>query len=317
MRRRLLELKFLIPATVLLWLAVSFPFFLLMSRAQAEVVSDPACAGSGEDPTAGVWGQPGHLTVIEPCFKVSGHLVYGEWWRGSSRDGDGNHYMELDDQYENLVTSSDRTNLRLYAQAQGTADLLGEIIPDDQSEIPFYCLNSDLGVSNYQPSNPCDGSTDWVEWVGVFAYDNNHGYKEIHPINKQSDGTKTCSRVQPCNGSTGDTTPPTLSSVSPNSGARKVSRGTDVKATFSEDIDPATLTTSTFTLVKSSSTTPISASVKYDSTSRTATLNPYGSSSTNLKRCTSYKATVKSGVEDKAGNPLGSDNAWSFKTKGC
>jgi hypothetical protein len=127
-------------------------------------------------------------------------VVYGEWWRGSSRDGDYNHYMELDDQYEDVVTSSDRTNLRYYPQAQGTADILGELIPADQLKIPPYCLNSDLGVSNYQPSNPCNGSSDWVEWVGVFVYDNNHGYKEIHPINKQSDGNKICSRVQPCNG---------------------------------------------------------------------------------------------------------------------
>ncbi len=317
MSRRLLELKFLIPATLLLWLAVSFPLFLLISRAQAEVVSDPACAGSGEDPTAGVWGQPGHLTVIEPCFRVSGYLVYGEWWRGSSRDGDGNHYMELDEQYESVVTSSDRTNLRYYSQAQGIADLLGEIIPADQDEIPFHCLNSDLGVNNYQPSNPCDGSSDWVEWVGVYAYDNNHGYKEIHPINKQSDGTKTCSRAQPCNGTPGDTTSPTLSSVSPSSGARKVSRGTDVEATFSEDINPATLTTSTFTLVRSGSTTPITAPVSYDSTSRTAMLNPYGSSATNLRKCTSYKATLKSGVTDEAGNSLANDKVWSFKTRGC
>src|SRR5215210_3346408 len=252
MRRRLIELKFLIPLTILLWLVVSLPLFLLISRAEAEAVSDPACAGSGQDPTAGVWGQPGHLTVIEPCYRVSGHLVYGEWWRGSSRDGDGNHYMELDDQYEGLITTQDRSNLRIYSQAQGTADLLAEIIPDDQDVIPFYCLNSDLGTSGYKPSNPCNG-TQWVEWVGVFAYDNNHGYKEIHPVNKQSDGTSTCSRVQPCagGGSSGgspspppssDTTAPTVNSVSPTDQATRVNTNTRVSATFSEDMDPASLT---------------------------------------------------------------------------
>src|SRR5919199_3775655 len=309
MRRRLSELKFLVPVVILLWLIVSFPLFLLISRAQAEAISDPACAGPGENPTAGVWGQPGHLTVIEPCFRVSGHLVYGEWWRGSSRDGDGNHYMELDDQYESVVTSSDRTNLRISPQAQGTADILGEIIPDDQSEIPFYCLNSDLGVNNYQPSDPCNGSSDRVEWVGVYAYDNNHGYKEIHPINKQSDGTKTCSRAQPCN-------PPTVTSVSPGDEARRVSRSTNVRATFSKDIDPATVTTSTFTLVRSGTTTPIDATVSYDSTSRTAKLNPYGSSTTNLRKGTWYKATMRREGTDKAGNALATDKEWMFKTRG-
>ena len=210
LRSRLLELKVLVPLVVLFWLAVSLPLLLLISHAQAETVSDPSCAGPGEDPTAGVWGQPGHITVIDPCFHVSGNLVYGQWWRGDTRDGDLNHYMKLDSQYAGVVTSSDQQNLRMYQQAQGAADILGEIIPQDQGAVPAPCLDSDLGGSNSTASNPCNG--EWVEFVGPYVYDNNHGYKEIHPVVKWSNGSTTCSRAQPCNGGsnqTGQTTTPT------------------------------------------------------------------------------------------------------------
>ena len=114
-----------------------------------------------------------------------------------------------------------------------------------------------------------------------------------------------------------DATPPKVSSVSPSDGTTGVGRDTNVKATFSEALDPTTVKSSTFTLVKSGTTTPISASLSYDAASRTATLDPYGSSATLLSKCTWYKATVTSGVKDKATNALAANKVWSFKTRGC
>jgi probable HAF family extracellular repeat protein len=55
-----------------------------------------------------------------------------------------------------------------------------------------------------------------------------------------------------------DKTAPTVSSVSPAPGATKVARNTCPRVTFSEKMDPTTLTTSTFMLVKYGTTTPIS-----------------------------------------------------------
>ena len=114
-----------------------------------------------------------------------------------------------------------------------------------------------------------------------------------------------------------DTTAPTVSTVSPADLTKGVDRATDVTAQFSEDLNPATLTTSTFTLVKSGSTQPISAKVSYDPASLTATLNPYGTSSTTLSRCTWYTAMLTTGVKDKTGNALAAPKVWQFKTKGC
>ena len=113
-----------------------------------------------------------------------------------------------------------------------------------------------------------------------------------------------------------DTYPPTVSSMSPKMNATGVGRGTNVTATFSEAIDPTTLSSSTFKLAKYYSPTQfISATVTLSSDGMTATLNPYGSSKTTLGRCTWYTATVTNTVKDKAGNSLAADQVWWFKTR--
>src|SRR5207248_1462987 len=73
-----------------------------------------------------------------------------------------------------------------------------------------------------------------------------------------------------------DNSPPTVTSTSPTSGATGVARNTTVTATFSEAMDPATLTTSTFVL-RNSSNAVISATVTLSSNQLVATLNPSGS----------------------------------------
>ena len=110
-----------------------------------------------------------------------------------------------------------------------------------------------------------------------------------------------------------DTTPPTISSVSPASGATGVAVGSSVTATFSEALDPTTVSGSTFSLVASGTTTPLAATVSYDGPSKTATLNP----SAALLNSTAYTATVKGnpgGVKDVAGNLMATDFSWSFTT---
>ena len=106
-----------------------------------------------------------------------------------------------------------------------------------------------------------------------------------------------------------DKTAPTVSSVSPASGATNVARNTSVTAEFSEKMDPATLTTSTVTLVKNGTTTPISATVSYDDSTKIVTLKP----SSNLAAKTKYTVKLSGGVKDLAGNAL-APYTWSFTT---
>jgi hypothetical protein len=102
-----------------------------------------------------------------------------------------------------------------------------------------------------------------------------------------------------------DKTAPKVDSVIPKEDATGVDRTTNVTATFSEDMMASSINGTTFKLFKKGSTTKIAATVSYpDPTSRTATLNPFGSTTTPLARGTTYKAVVSTGVTDMAGNSL-------------
>jgi outer membrane protein assembly factor BamB len=103
-----------------------------------------------------------------------------------------------------------------------------------------------------------------------------------------------------------DTTPPTVISTSPVNSASAVAIDSAVTATFSELVDPATITTAEFTLM--SGTTPVSGSVTYSGT--TATFKP----STILAYSTLYTATINTGVEDLAGNSMSINYSWTFTT---
>jgi Domain of unknown function (DUF4082)/Bacterial Ig-like domain/Bacterial Ig domain len=110
-----------------------------------------------------------------------------------------------------------------------------------------------------------------------------------------------------------DTTPPTVSSVTPTA-ADQPPVATAVTATFSEAMDPQTITATRFKL--RAGTTDVPADVTYDGSTRTATLHPQSP----LQYGTTYQATISGGtggVTDAAGNALAADYSWTFTTKSC
>jgi hypothetical protein len=110
-----------------------------------------------------------------------------------------------------------------------------------------------------------------------------------------------------------DTTAPIVTSTLPADGAIDVSLTAVVQAFFSEDVDPATVSSATFTLVPAAGGGPVAATVTYDGASRTATLDPDQA----LVSGTTYTASVTGaagGVKDVAGNALAADASWSFTT---
>ncbi len=101
-----------------------------------------------------------------------------------------------------------------------------------------------------------------------------------------------------------DTTPPTVSSTTPASGASGVAVNTAVTATFSEAVQ--NVSTTTFTL--RAGTTSVSGSATVSGS--TATFTP----SAPLAYSTTYTATLTTGVTDLANNALATAYSWSFTT---
>ena len=118
---------------------------------------------------------------------------------------------------------------------------------------------------------------------------------------------------------------PTVSDVYPADGATGAGRNTDIAASFSEPMDPATFTTSTVTLVKEGTTTPISARVGYYESNGyyKGWLSPPYEQGFYLDANTKYTVKIKggtNGVKDLAGKPLANGNQasgdywWTFTT---
>jgi type IV pilus assembly protein PilY1 len=90
-----------------------------------------------------------------------------------------------------------------------------------------------------------------------------------------------------------DTVRPAVSAVSPANGSTSVLPATDIVITFSEEMDPATISTANITVSGG-----ITGSVAYTAGSRVATFTPSG----GLGLATDYTVTVGTGVKDLAGN---------------
>jgi hypothetical protein len=102
-----------------------------------------------------------------------------------------------------------------------------------------------------------------------------------------------------------DITPPNVSITSPTDNATGVAVYTPITATFSEIMDPTTVTNDTFTLNNGVTGTVYLAG-------NTANFTP----SSNLAYTTTYTATITSGVHDAAGNAMAIPYTWTFTTDG-
>jgi hypothetical protein len=111
------------------------------------------------------------------------------------------------------------------------------------------------------------------------------------------------------NSSTADTTAPTLSGTGIANGTTGVSTNSNVLATFSEAMAPASINTATVILMQGNN--PVAGTVSYSG--RDVTFTP----SNPLASNTNYTATIKggsSGVKDLAGNALVADYVWAWST---
>lgn len=103
-----------------------------------------------------------------------------------------------------------------------------------------------------------------------------------------------------------DTNPPTVVSTIPANNDGSVPPDAVLSATFSEAMDPLTISSATFTLMNGA--VPVIGNVSY--LGLTATFTPL----VNLVANTLYTATITVGAKDLAGNSLATDYVWTFNS---
>ena len=108
---------------------------------------------------------------------------------------------------------------------------------------------------------------------------------------------------------TRDATGPTVTSITPANGAVGVSTSTTINVTFSEAIDPATISATNF-IVRTSSGAAVPGTVTYNAATRVATFTP----SAPLTSNTAYTVTIVGTVRDVAGNEMGANFVSTFTT---
>lgn len=113
-------------------------------------------------------------------------------------------------------------------------------------------------------------------------------------------------------GATPLTISPEIVSTNPINAATSVPLNQAVSATFTEAMNPLTITTGTFQLTGPGGAS-IAGTVSYDAINFIATFTP----TAQLTASTTYTAMITNGATDLAGNPLGSSgsaNPWTFTT---
>lgn len=168
---------------------------------------------------------------------------------------------------------------------------------------------------------PLHGLQDGVDGAnGVYVYGASHAFPTNTYLSEGYFVDVVFDTVPPP-----DTTPPTITSRFPASGATAVDPAASVTVTFSEAMNASTIssstsgkegtaTTGTFEL-RDALNVLVTATVTYDATTRTATLRP----TIALSLSTTYTVTVLGGatdprVKDLAGNALAATANWSFTT---
>ncbi len=149
------------------------------------------------------------------------------------------------------------------------------------------------------------GPNDWI---------NNNGGNGGHDNDEENDEDEHDKSARSFNWSfstagnvtTGDLTPPVVSSVVPAANANSVAANATITVTFSEPVNPSTVTSSTFSLKQGSTTVPGSITCS----ANVATFTP----SAALTGGTVYTVSVTTGVTDLAGNAMTSPYTWTFTT---
>ncbi|MFO8234947.1 MAG: ice-binding family protein [Bacteroidales bacterium] len=151
-------------------------------------------------------------------------------------------------------------------------------------------------IATFTPTNNLTEGTDYSAMVSIEA--------------KNLNGIALAGNIvwEFTTGNASDDTKPEVTLTDPADDAINVERNKIVEVTFSEEMNPLTINSSTFTLMQG--TNEIPGVVDYSGSM--ATFNP----TNTLSAETAYTATITTEAQDLAGNALAADKVWSFTTGG-
>jgi hypothetical protein len=166
-----------------------------------------------------------------------------------------NWYLRLDDATSVGVTPTEINNLQRWSECKaGYTDpaqwcnFLTETLPqggnygmwdpatydwnptNDQPQLPNPCLDYDYGNPNATQGNPCKGKNMRVAYTGARVFDNNHGWKEIHPVRKEAwtgSSSSGCYSVNETNQASPNTCTDTVPAASSGTGSTTYSQVVD------------------------------------------------------------------------------------------
>ena len=161
--------------------------------------------------------------------------------------------------------------------------------------------NSVTKTVTLTPTSPLANSMTYT----IVAKGGSAGVKDVAGNALVSDATSSFTTIA-------DTTPPTVTALSPASGATNVAIGATATVTFSEALNASTVSSST-AFLHDANNVVVPTTVAYNSATKTVTLTPTSA----LVNSMTYTIVVKggsAGLKDLAGNPLVSDATSSFTT---
>ena len=236
----------------------------------------------------------------------------------------GTYYVKVGTYFDNVIEAGAGYTLHVSIPNHAVGD--GDGVPTSTDNCPAVANANQTDTDSDGQGDACDSTPNGPDADSDGVLDSTDNCKDTANANQ----TDTDDGIGDACDTTEDTTAPKVSAATPTGTGTTgtgIGRGTNVAATFSENMSPTSITKSTFKLFKvtSSGTTQVTnVTVKLSSDGLKATLNPYGTSSTLLAARTKYKAVVTTGAKDLAGNALDQNSttagnqqkSWTFTTKG-
>jgi len=254
-----------------------------------------------------IWGADGNPVELGVRFRsdVAGWITGVRFYKGTSNTG--THHGRLWTSDGTLLASATFTNETGSGWQEVTFPAPVAIAANTTYVASYFTpvggFAHDMGFfANSGVDNaPLHALQDGIDGRnGVYVYASNGGF----PTNSNASNYWVDVRFSP---TFVDPIAPALVNESPTSGSTDVAATSNVTATFSEQVDAATISF----VLRDGANNAIPAAVSYDPATRTATLDP----NAPLALGVTYTATV-SGTRDLAGNVM-APTSWSFSTRAC